>query len=322
MAHSSRSLTSPSDGSVVRAETFASPDGGRPSLPLRSVSSSRLLRSPSGRLSQLRRTSSIREGVLSRDSRPTRESALSRESVLSRESSGDASEGGVGGGGGGGSQFLSPSDGHLQLRPPDRTTSSTTSSQSSSSFFVMITGHIEAAKSTCYSWNDRLYCRYAFSHGPDWEVVHGVSMGLSQVGRPGLQAANDDGSDVVVWNFPIEISFRSTNPHGWPRLALSVYGFDFLGRDVLRGYASLLLPPTPGRHAKYLTTYRPVSGSAFVQFANWLMGTNPEYYDSKMSTRGEGRAVTRVAGGDRIVKVQLTVTLKDFPAFGYSAPQS
>ena len=91
-----------------------------------------------------------------------------------------------------------------------------------------------------------------------------------------------------------------------------------MGRDVIRGYASLLLPASPGRHAKYLKTYRPVSGSWFVQAVNWLLGTNPEYYDSKMVARGGGRAVTRVISSDRTVKVNLMVTIKDFSAFGYT----
>jgi B9 domain-containing protein 1 len=196
-------------------------------------------------------------------------------------------------------------------------------STTSSSFFLMITGTIESAQSSTASINERLYCRYTFSYGPDWEIVHGVSMGLSQISRQGMLAgrstnAGENRDNVIVWNFPIEISFQSTNPSGWPRLALSVYGFDFLGRDVLRGYASVLLPINPGSHTQYLKTFRPVSGSTCQQFVNWLMGTNPEYYDSKMVTKGEGRAVTRVVSEDGlVVKVNLMVTRKDFESFGY-----
>ena len=146
-------------------------------------------------------------------------------------------------------------------------------------------------------------------------------MGLSQIGRQGVLNGNND-DNVIVWNFPLEISFQSTNPHGWPRLALSIYGFDFMGRDVVKGYASMLLPITPGRHTKYLTTYRPVSGSKFVSFVNWIMGTPPEYFDSKMTTKGEGRAVTRVVGGENTVKVSLAVTIKDLSAFGYVSSSS
>ena len=169
---------------------------------------------------------------------------------------------------------------HLQLqsyRPK-----SLKSIPQSTSFFLMVTGHIESASShssTCL--NDKLYCRYSYSYGSeDWKIVHGVSHGYSQIATQGVVSSNDDeGGNVIVWNFPIEISFQSSNPQGWPRLALSIYGLDFAGRDVLRGYASMLVPMSPGRHTKYLKTYRPVSGSKLVQFVNWLFGTNPGKYD-------------------------------------------
>lgn len=185
----------------------------------------------------------------------------------------------------------------------------------------MVTGTIESV--TSLASNEQLYCRYTFSYGSDWEVVHGVSIGLSQIGRMGIvksRDANEDGSNTIVWNFPIEISFQSTNPFGWPRLALSIYGFDFLGRDVLRGYASLLVPINPGRHTKRLKTFRPVSGGRCQQILNWIMGTNPEYQDSKMVTRGEGRGVTKMISEDgMLVKVNLAVTRKDFNSAGYSS---
>ena len=190
-----------------------------------------------------------------------------------------------------------------------------------SSFFLMITGSIESA--TAITTNEQLYCRYTFSHGPDWEAVHGASIGLSQIARHGTvesKRRSVDGTHEVVWNFPIEISFQSTNPTGWPRLVLSVYGIDYHGRDVLLGYASMMLPINPGRCIRCLRTFRPVSGGKCQAFLNWLMGKNPEYYDSKMVAKGEGRAVTRVVSEeDRAVRVNLYVTRKDFNLFGYTS---
>lgn len=56
--------------------------------------------------------------------------------------------------------------------------------------------------------------RYGFSFGDDWAVVDGIETGLSQIARkaPGFDQS-------VVWNFPIDISFKSTNAHGWPRVS-------------------------------------------------------------------------------------------------------
>ena len=105
-----------------------------------------------------------------------------------------------------------------------------------SAFFVVVNGQVESGEFP----DDDLYIRYGFSFGPDWTVVDGIETGLSQIAR---KAAGVDQS--VVWNFPIDVSFKSTNAHGWPRMSISVYGVDSLGRDVVRGYGSVLIPPSP-----------------------------------------------------------------------------
>ena len=52
---------------------------------------------------------------------------------------------------------------------------------------------------------------------------------------------------IMVWNFPIDVAFRSTNAYGWPQIAISVYGPDFAGREVIRGYGSARLPLSSGK---------------------------------------------------------------------------
>ena len=80
----------------------------------------------------------------------------------------------------------------------------------------------------------------------------GIEEGATQIG-----SKNDRG--VIVWNFPIEVTFKSSNPFGCrcaamtmmsptlagPQLVVSVYGLDGLGRDVVRGYGAVHLPVTP-----------------------------------------------------------------------------
>ena len=311
----------PRNDSPLRSlNSLTTPD--KPSL-LRAESTSKLLNRSPGSSSRLLRSSSASfRASTNKENNDVEESKSSEQQQLSSTNDDTINS-------------------HLQLqsyRPK-----SLKSIPQSTSFFLMVTGHIESASShssTCL--NDKLYCRYSYSYGSeDWKVVHGVSHGHSQIATQGVVSTNDEeGGNVIVWNFPIEISFQSSNPQGWPRLALSIYGLDFAGRDVLRGYASMLIPMSPGRHTKYLKTYRPVSGSKLVQFVNWLFGTNPgkcdvlccppsfnnqltqspillEYYDSKMVTRGDGRSVTRVISSDRTIKINLMVTMKDFATFGY-----
>ncbi len=41
-----------------------------------------------------------------------------------------------------------------------------------------------------------------------------------------------DGRPAVVWNFPLDITFRSTCPYGWPQIVISVYELDSFGNEV------------------------------------------------------------------------------------------
>jgi B9 domain-containing protein 1 len=63
------------------------------------------------------------------------------------------------------------------------------------------------------------------------------------------QIARISGNDqTFVWNYPIDITFKSTNPHGWPKLVLSCYTLNFWGTDVVQGYGWVHLPTVPGRY--------------------------------------------------------------------------
>lgn len=79
---------------------------------------------------------------------------------------------------------------------------------------------------------DNAYCKYAIVHGDDWTHLDGPQDGISQITRK-----TSGGPDqALVWNFPVEVTFKSTNAFGWPQLILSVFEIDALGRDVIRGY--------------------------------------------------------------------------------------
>ncbi|EOD40530.1 hypothetical protein EMIHUDRAFT_222627 [Emiliania huxleyi CCMP1516] len=153
-------------------------------------------------------------------------------------------------------------------------------------FNVMATGQIESGR---FEGNSSLYCRYVFSCGEDWSVMCGVEEGITQMASSSGSTANGS----VVWNFPIDATFRSTCPHGWPQLVLSVYGEDYFGRpDMILGYGAVHLPLTPGRHRVTVRTFRPLASSLLGRLQSWLNGMRPEFIESLFPAKGEGREAT------------------------------
>lgn len=104
----------------------------------------------------------------------------------------------------------------------------------------------------------------------------GLEEGITQITCKGSLV-----SQRLVWNFPLEATFKSTNPSGCeitapvtancrfccgclhltlcnanktschfpgPQLVLSVYGPDVFGNDVVRGYGVTHIPFTPGQY--------------------------------------------------------------------------
>mmetsp|Transcript_1074 Transcript_1074/g.1199 ORF Transcript_1074/g.1199 Transcript_1074/m.1199 type:complete len:188 (+) Transcript_1074:119-682(+) len=177
-------------------------------------------------------------------------------------------------------------------------------------FYVQCTGQIENGR---FGPLDNMYCRYSFSFGHDWIISSGLDTGLSQTARKNSMENNDE----VVWNFPIDITFKATNVHGWPRIAVTVYGADYLGRDVVRGYCSCLLPIASGSHVLDCEMYTPIASSSYNQAMAWLLGNPPEFYDSKFVCQGEGREVTRVQSTGS-VRIKLNILTKGMESIGYS----
>ena len=114
-------------------------------------------------------------------------------------------------------------------------------------FLVSITGQVESGH---FPESDSLYLRVFWVCGSDWEVTAGQEEGLSQVATK-----SQDREGRIVWNFPLNISLKSTTPCGWPQLVLAVYGPDLLGNDVVRGYGSVHAPLSTGRGASVRYQY-------------------------------------------------------------------
>ncbi|XP_006246616.1 B9 domain-containing protein 1 isoform X2 [Rattus norvegicus] len=151
---------------------------------------------------------------------------------------------------------------------------------SPSVFLLMVNGQVESAQFPEY---DDLYCKYCFVYGQDWAPTAGLEEGISQIA-----SKSQDVRQALVWNFPIDVTFKSTNPYGWPQIVLSVYGPDVFGNDVVRGYGAVHVPFSPGR---------------------WFMGRRPEYTDPKVVAQGEGREeILGPAFLDFFISTSLTET--------------
>ncbi|KXS18589.1 B9-domain-containing protein [Gonapodya prolifera JEL478] len=151
------------------------------------------------------------------------------------------------------------------------------------------------------------------------ESVCGLEEGLTQMARSARSStsvSSDRVGNTCVWNFPIEITFKSTNVFGWPQLVVSVYGLDGFGRDVVRGYGSLRLPLHSGRFVKYIPLFVPLATSPFNYLLSWFAGRLPEFVDPAFVSKSEGREVTRVSSQGS-VKVVVDVLPRDMERFGY-----
>lgn len=184
-----------------------------------------------------------------------------------------------------------------------------------SGFTCMVTGHIDAVKMPGV---DNLYCKYSFNYGHDWNVVHGVEHGISQIARRG----SGQDSQVFIWNYPVDITFRSSNVFGWPQIVISVYGINFMGKDVIKGYGCIHLPVVPGSHTVYVRLYVPASSSWCNRLTSWITGNPPEFFDAKFVSQGKGREVTRVHSNG-VVKLTLNVSTRNMNKWGFKTqPQA
>ncbi|KAG1668017.1 B9 domain-containing protein 1 [Nymphon striatum] len=177
-------------------------------------------------------------------------------------------------------------------------------------FLIMAAGQIESAE---FPEFDDIYCKYCFVYGQDWAITSGLEEGISQIARKSM-----DDRQVFVWNFPIDITFKSTNPYRWPQIVISVYGLDIFGNDVARGYGAMHIPVSPGQHRMKIPMFVPESASTLQKLTGWLTGRRPEYIDPRVLAQGQGRDVTRVRS-QGFVNVSLNIITKDMAKLGYDS---
>ncbi|CAF3088160.1 unnamed protein product [Rotaria sp. Silwood2] len=153
----------------------------------------------------------------------------------------------------------------------------------STSFLVFVNGAIENAEVNDF---DDLYLRFSYVIGKDWKICSGLEEGTTQIAHKSVQIGSK-----IVFNFPLEATFRSTNPFGWPQLVISGYGLDVFGNDIVRGYGTTHIPISPGRHRIRIPLFVPRSSSRFQQLLAWFFGRRPEFIDPKVIAFNAGREI-------------------------------
>ncbi|EDW42036.1 B9 domain-containing protein 1 [Drosophila sechellia] len=151
-------------------------------------------------------------------------------------------------------------------------------------FSLSIVGQIVSATFPLGPDKEFVFLRYEMVAGPDWQLCSGPQHGLTQL------ATNRRGhfNEPIVFNMPIEVTYKSTSPYGWPQILVSVFGRSGLGRETLLGYAHIHLPVFGSRRPADQTEQlqapilMPKCPNMMADITSWLLRREPELKDPKV----------------------------------------
>lgn len=188
-------------------------------------------------------------------------------------------------------------------------------------FYKNITGQIEYAYFPIGFDGSNLFCRWDVVAGPDWQMISGTSCGVTQNASTGKRI------DEVVFNMPLEIMYKSTNPYGceciisfilfkslwWfillfvtgPQIVFSLYGTNWWGTETSKGYARLHVPLGGCRTTIRAPILVAQCTNIWSSFSSWFTDRNPELRDPKTLLDG-----TKVKGLNMQTYGELVVTLQ------------
>lgn len=191
--------------------------------------------------------------------------------------------------------------------------------KSTASFFTLfITGQIVSATFPLGPDKDYIFCRYELVAGPDWQLVSGPQYGITQM------STNKTGhfNDKIVFNMPIEVTYKSTSPFGCkylgslgrcscsnqnlfagPQILVSVFGQNQTGNESLVGYAHVYMPIFGGQqqldeHISSLNQapiLRPKCPNMLGDITSWLLRRQPELKNPKIlldSAQSKGKQIS------------------------------
>ncbi|XP_001358133.3 B9 domain-containing protein 1 [Drosophila pseudoobscura] len=184
-----------------------------------------------------------------------------------------------------GSKQVKPKQKPKKIKKELKCAKETMDSKATASYFSLsITGQIVSATFPLGPDKEFVFLRYELVAGPDWQLVSGPQHGLTQL------ATNKHGhfNEPIVFSMPIEVTYKSTSPFGWPQLLVSVFGRSGMGREVLMGYAHIHLPVFGSRPATDESCEReasillPKCPNMIADVTSWLLRREPELKDPKV----------------------------------------
>ena len=151
--------------------------------------------------------------------------------------------------------------------------------------------------------------------------MQGKAYGQTQIGQKASYGEARQ-HHSVVWNCPIDISFKSPNPFGWPQLVFCLYSVDPSSADASNtpclAYGVTHVPLNAGQHDTVVRLFALEPSSPFQALQGWFLQKPPQLKDPAMLSRGEGRELTRTASQGTI-SVKFNVVVKDMASMGYVA---
>ncbi|KAL0207519.1 hypothetical protein P9112_012147 [Eukaryota sp. TZLM1-RC] len=152
--------------------------------------------------------------------------------------------------------------------------------------------------------HDHLTVKYEWHYNKShWTYVCGQTDGISHCCT---KSPSPDGISTATWSLPLNLTLSSSNIHGWPRLVLTIYAKDWLGRDVVMGYGSVIVPLKHGPSFIQCPIYRPEATSMLEGLICWASGSLPHFADPLLPAKNDHRDLVRTCSSGFVgIKVNI-----------------
>ena len=179
-------------------------------------------------------------------------------------------------------------------------------------FRLFISGSIEYGN---FVGEEPIKVNYEFVSGEKWAKEDGTVKGSTQYSCKGEGIYN-----YYSYGLNFEISYRSTDPFGWPQLVLNCFTVDSNGNQIVKGYGCVHVPTSTGRHKRKIHIFRPTENSNFFgKFFGYNSSNsddkNDDKTDPKVISSGQEREISR-ANCEGFINVVFQVIFRDVDKFG------